>query len=371
MMRPISRVIIAIAAVLIAASASVSADAPEEARQLIEQGRIAEAYARLQAWVARVPDDPLALVLLASIEFDGTRSQEYYRRARQADPAGETAADALLGIARYYYARGLHSTATRLAQELVDTFSGSGEAPWATLLVGQSLLAAGQPAEAAEALTPLPGSDRSTLRVAATGVWAEAVLADRRPQEVIALLSAPAWSSSPYELSLLAEAFRASGQDSKARDIRRRTVLASRSWMGDSLRHGARAVPTSRAAESRSVPPQQAQATQPPQPLPQRPAERERQAPEPAPTESESASGNSFRGGPEGYSLQVGAFGSEENAVRLQRRLHEAGFEVVVRRTGSLHRVWVGNYVTVDAARAAMPEVGRASGLKPAIVRNR
>jgi len=355
----------------------LSAQSPEQARHLIEQGRIAEAYGQLQAWVERVPDDPVALVLLASVEFDGVRSQEYYRRAQQADPEGQTAPTALLGIAQCYYARGFYSTAHRLAQQVLEMFPASNEVPWATLLIGRSLLATEQPAEAAEQVKRLLVSNRPDVRVAATAIWAQAMLADRKPREVVEVLSAPGWSSFPYELSLLAEAYQASGQATRARDVRRQAELARRSWMADSLRYRALAPPTGRVPEpppapaERQVEPTQAGA---PSPQPVHKLERARSEPaesERASTETSVASDYLFRGGPKGYSLQVGAFGNPDNARSLQRKLRDAGYEVVVHRTGSLHRVWVGNYSSVEAARAAMPEVARASAVKPAIVRNR
>jgi len=357
------------------------AQTPEQARALIEQGRIAHAHAALEAWLTRVPDDPLALVLLASIEFDGARSQEYYRKAQQADPQGQTTPTCMLGIANYYFARGFYNTAQRLARQALERTVDSSSAPWAELLVGRCLLATGQDAEAAGEVRPLMSSPQPEVRIAAAGVWAEATLADGRPTEVIRALSREGWASYPYELSSLAEAYRANGDRAKARDVQWRATLARRAWKNDSLRH----VAPEAASRAAPVP---VPATSPEPPRVQGPAGRGTPAPPsgPAPPEQpaatpvasgasagaqQTADQNSFRGGPKGYSLQVGAFGNEGNAVRLREKLLAGGYEVIIRRTGSLHRVWVGNYASLDAARAEAPALKQATGLEPAIVRNR
>jgi len=362
---------------LILAPCLLRADAPEAARKLVEEGRTAEAYRQLQAWIERVPDDPPALVLLGALEFDGARSQEYYRRAQQADPDGASASAALMGIANFYFANGFYNTAHRLAQQVVDAFPSSVEAPWAVLLIGRSLLATGQPGEAIAQLRPLLASPHADVHIAAMGVWAEACLAARRPRDVIRALADPGWEAFPYELSLLASAYRATGQATKAREIQVRATRARREWTNQPLG------PTSLSAPASSVPEEPPRPVSPPQPAASAQAQTVPQpsAPEQQPTAPSArpsatagagtASVDEFRGGPKGYSLQVGAFGNEENALRVQRRLREAGYEVVIRRTASLHRVWVGNYPTSDAARAALPAVKQASGLQPAIVKNR
>lgn len=63
------------------------------------------------------------------------------------------------------------------------------------------------------------------------------------------------------------------------------------------------------------------------------------------------------------FSAQVGAFGSEENARGVARRLEEAGFQarVVLIRGSDFFRVRVGRFQTADEARALIERL-RASG---------
>ncbi len=321
-----------------------AAQSLSDAEQLIDSGRTGEAATMLQRFLDRNPDDPDALILMARATFDGAKSQEYYRRALDAAPEGPTAPRALMGIASFYFANGFYSNAHRLARQVVDGFPTAPEIEEALLIVGRSMFASGHKSDAIETLRPLLSSSDGTIRHAATIVWAEASLVIGQYQPVADVLGDPGWRSDPYAMILLAQASQRLGKTRDEQNARWRSTLARRAWYGETLSESTFSAPTAapRTTDDASDAP-----TSPVEP--------------PASAISEPTGS---------FSLQIGAFGSEENANRLADRVQQSGFIVNVRRTGSLYRVLVGQYVTRDEARDAMSAVRTASGQEAVIVRN-
>ncbi len=335
--------ILTLATLLLFLPRAGNAQSLSDAERLIDTGRTAEAATMLQRFLDRDPDNPEALILMARATFDGAKSQEYYRRALNAAPEGPTAPRALIGIASFYFANGFYSNAHRLARQVVDSFPTASEAEEALLIIGRSMFASGHKSDAIETLQPLLSSNDGTIRHAATIVWAEASLAIGRYQPVADVLGDPGWRSDPYAMILLAQASQRLGKTRDEQNARWRSTLARRAWYGETLTESTFTVPSATPRTTDSV----SDASSPDEP---------RVESMPEPTGS--------------FSLQIGAFGSEENANRLADRVRQSGFVVNVRRTGSLYRVLVGQYVTRDEARDAISAVRTASGQEAVIVRN-
>jgi cell division septation protein DedD len=72
------------------------------------------------------------------------------------------------------------------------------------------------------------------------------------------------------------------------------------------------------------------------------------------------------------FVLQVGAFGVQNNAQSLKERFDAFGYPVemisIVKDTRALFLVWVGNYATVEEARAAGQEVKRKMGVDAIVI---
>lgn len=340
-----SQIILTLTTLLLFFPRTGAAQSLSDAEQLIDSGRTGEAATMLQRILDRDLDNPEALILLARVTFDGVKSQEYYRRALDAAPEGPTAPRALIGIASFYFANGFYSNAHRLARRVVDGFPNAPEVEEALLVVGRSMFASGQKSNAIETLQPLLSSSDATIRHAATIVWAEAALAIGRYQPVADVLGDAGWRSDPYAMILLAQASQRLRKTRDEQNARWRSTLARRAWYAETLSESTFSAPSSTPIASDEV----SGATS---------------APDEPPTGSRPESTDSF-------SLQIGAFGSEENANRLANRVRQEGFTVNVRRTGSLYRVLVGQYVTRDEARDAISGVRSASGQEAVIVRNR
>ena len=175
---------------------------------------------------------------------------------------------------------------------------------------------------------------------------------------MIRLFQDPEWQRFPYILSLLADAYTAANNRTRARNFRWRSSSTRSAWQSPPL--PVRASATPREAIRVTLPEGDTSETpEPAEAMPQEPATEHLADP------AESASG------PRGYTLQVGAFGNESNALRLQEHLRGKGFEVTIRRTGSLHRVWVGHYASRDEAKADIPNVSQHVDTTPVITRNR
>jgi cell division septation protein DedD len=58
--------------------------------------------------------------------------------------------------------------------------------------------------------------------------------------------------------------------------------------------------------------------------------------------------------------VQVGAYGSRENATRVVSQLTGKGFKAFIAPSGSLHRVRVGPYATRADADRALADLRRA-----------
>ena len=348
-------------AIVFAAFLSVGAAAGpiDDARALISQGRIPEARQILLQLREQIARDPEIIVLLAQLEPDGARSQELYREALSLAPEEMTAPKAILGIADFYYARGFYANAHRMALQVVDVFPDSPLAPWASLLIGRCLDAAGQHDDAAETLRQLFTSHDADLRLAAAAAWARATLHSNQPREVIAAFAGTEWEGFPELQSLLSQAYRAAGQRSLGQSKAWAASAAERAWAAPPL-----ATDSGRPSVPTSAPPRTEQ--------PARQPEERRQTPtEQSAAQEPGTDANSFTGEHRGFSLQVGAFGNEENAMRMRDRLRAEGIESIIHRTGRLHRVWAGNYATRDEARGDIERVQGIADLRPVIVRNR
>lgn len=335
-------------ALSVLSTATIAARTLDEALRLIDAGDIARARSVAQAAVNASPDDPEALVLLARLTLDGSQSQELYRRALSADPPDPVAAAAHLGIATYYYASGFYNNAHRLAKLVVESYPGQPIIEDAQLLMGRAQVASGRLYDALQTLEPLLTVSDPGIRQAATIVWAEASLSLGRHTLVAGALSDPAWRTDPYAMGLLARAQSALGRTRDAQNSNWRQIVARRNWENEEL-----------GATPHSVPVTNVPAVQ--------------QAGEEDSREDASSTRDleTSRHTSERYSLQIGAFGSRENAERLANRVREAGYEVTLLQTQSLFRVLVGTYSTRDDARAAMDGVRNASGQEPVIVQSR
>ena len=308
------------------------------ARRFIENGRFSDARARLTTLLETNPGNGEIQSLLASLEFDGMRSQEIYRKALVAEDKSGVAR-AFLGIAEYYFARGFYSSAERMARRVIDQYPLSDHAPWARLIAGRCLLNTGDPGEASSELAPLLVSPDTRIQDAAAGAWALANLKVENSHVVIQELKRDRWRSNSYLQGILAKAYRASGKRRTAQRVSGRAATASARWASSRSVSRIRAIPTS--APSPSTP-----------------------TPAVAPTRPVGSSG--------GYALQVGTFGNAENVRRLVAKYRDGGFRVSVRQTGRLRRVLVGSYATRDDARADIPRVRAvAKGLNPVPVSTR
>ena len=331
----------------------------DDARRLVSEGKITEARELLIPLVEQLGNDPDVLVALAKIEPDGARSQELYRTALRLAPDGPTAPTALLGIADFYYARGFYNNAHRMAQQVIDLLPSPSQLPEARLLVGRCLNATGEYPEAIRILRPLMNSHNINTRQAAAHTWASAALSAGQPRDVIVAFAGTDWESHPDLLLLLARAYRNSGQRNTARTKERAAASARRAWKSRPLsRNGVQFIQTTPTPAQEITQTESAPVRQPTEPQTRTPT-------------SGYGQDDSFSGGNSGYSLQVGAFGNEANAIRLRDRLRTAGIEAVIHKTGRLHRVWAGNYSTTDEARADMNRVRETASLTPVIVRNR
>ncbi len=352
------RVLIA-CAVLVASV--VTAGTIEDAARLAASGRVDEARTLLRTHLLSNPEDHRAILAAAELEFDGTRSQDRYRAAlRLARDVGDegAAAASLIATAYFYYASGFYNNAQRIGRQVRDRYPGTPEAKRAILLIGRSLLAAGEAGPAVDELEPFLTEPDESLRIPITYVWAEAALASGQPAQVAEALSPPAWRSRRQAMNLLTRAYQSVGTDRQVRNSRWRARLALRAWEAESL-----------AAISRPAPPGRAIVRAPEPTSEPAPAASEASPttapPVATPTPAAVSTGHAF-------SLQVGAFGNRDNASRLQKTIEAGGYVVSIRRTGSLHRVLVGAFGTRDEARAAIPAVKRLAGTRedPVLVRN-
>lgn len=91
----------------------------------------------------------------------------------------------------------------------------------------------------------------------------------------------------------------------------------------------------------------------PPEPPRAMPAEPQPQTPPPAQSTSNPTPGD-------GWIVQVGAYGSRENANRVVSQLTGKGFKAFIVPSGSLHRVRVGPYASRADADRALADLRRA-----------
>lgn len=93
--------------------------------------------------------------------------------------------------------------------------------------------------------------------------------------------------------------------------------------------------------------------------------------PEPQPI-ARAAAGNTVAAG--GWMVQAGSYGSEHNALNLQKTLEKHGYHVQINRHSAAgkiyYRVWVGPYAERAAAEKAVPAINHIYGGKAKVVSN-
>lgn len=71
----------------------------------------------------------------------------------------------------------------------------------------------------------------------------------------------------------------------------------------------------------------------------------------------------------DGWFVQLGAFGSRENADALVARLRDGGYAAFITSVGSLHRVRVGPYADRAEADRVAARLGQQEGTSPSVIR--
>ncbi|PWG61177.1 hypothetical protein DEM34_17825 [Spiribacter halobius] len=96
------------------------------------------------------------------------------------------------------------------------------------------------------------------------------------------------------------------------------------------------------------------------------------EADDPAPTDEPSADGDDGAAAEGGFAVQVGGFGSRDNAIRLRDRLREDGFETWVDEAEvdgrTVHRVRVGPVPARDEAEALAQRLAESHELPGLII---
>ncbi|MDP6124634.1 MAG: tetratricopeptide repeat protein [Candidatus Latescibacteria bacterium] len=344
--------------------ASVSAAPLDKTRQAIERGAVSEAHSVLDRYLTDNPDDPEALVLRGRVEFEALRAQEYFDRVTQVAPTHPVAAEAMVEIAHYWFARGRYNAARPKAERVIENFPDSRWALDARLIVGRCLLATQQYGLAAETLAPLlrHGVPEPVRRAGAASL-ARAYSQSGRPAQAVRALTDPAFETDVYLLSLLIEATKKADRSADLSELMRqhmtlKSQIESRP-LADApppvtiapLKTPTETPPTRQPKRTERKPPTQVAKT-PPTAAPEEPVDR-------------------FAGGFKGWSVQVGAFTDRRKAVRLRAKLVAEGYaSAVVTAPNGLNRVWVGNAETRADVEEQIEPLKALLKLTPFVVPN-
>lgn len=221
--RPVLWALLWGAVVLGAAGWVFAADLLAEGRSLLEAQRYDLAREKLVAFLNAHPGDPEALFLLARVEPDGPKSQEYLQRIVDEAPQHELADDALAQIADYYYARGYYVTAQKHYLRVVQDYAGGDQSDKARFRIGQTYLALKKPAQARQALEELASQRRGSVwAVHANAALVDAYLLEEDWENAVSLaeelVADEAYKDlKAYLLKDIAEGYTRLGRDGEAK----------------------------------------------------------------------------------------------------------------------------------------------------------
>jgi len=127
---------------------SQSNSAVQEARNLMQQGKVEEARQVLQKHLRGHSKDVAALLLMGKLEKEGDVSLGYFKDVQRSSDVDKRAQEANLQIGYYYYVKGQYVTAIEILTAFKKQFTASDFMTQVLWILGQSYLATEQLEEA-------------------------------------------------------------------------------------------------------------------------------------------------------------------------------------------------------------------------------
>ncbi len=296
-----------------------------------------------------VPQDPEGILEWARVQEDGEVAEKLYLSILSDFPESPFADDALFALAMEHYSLGYHQRAEREFRRVVDEYPDSDRAEDAGYWNGVALLAVGDLDRAAERFQWLidryPPSEKSAWARNGLGdcfrLRGEFPLAAQTYEEM--LTTFPSADSESATLFHLAGVYEEMHEDAKALGLYVRLSKAyPETYEGvqaQAMAKGLSAVVGPATGDSAAASPARPE------------SEADRGSKPPAAPDPDTAGEVG-----ESWTVQVGAFGVEENATRLVRVLEAHGYRDVRIRTepsgtSPLYRVWVGIFSSESDAR--------------------
>ncbi|HKZ21663.1 MAG TPA: tetratricopeptide repeat protein [candidate division Zixibacteria bacterium] len=120
----------------------------QQARALMQQGKVEEARQILQKHLKEHSKDVSALLLMGKLEKEGDISLGYFKDVQRSSDVDKRAQEANLQIGYYYYVKGQYVTAIELLTTFKKQFTSSDFMPQVIWILGESYLATEQMEEA-------------------------------------------------------------------------------------------------------------------------------------------------------------------------------------------------------------------------------
>lgn len=120
----------------------------QQARALIQQGKVEEARQILQKHLKEHSKDVAGMLLMGKLEKEGDISLGYFKDVQRSSDVDKRAQEANLQIGYYYYVKGQYLTAIELLTTFKKQFTSSDFMPQVIWILGESYLATEQTEEA-------------------------------------------------------------------------------------------------------------------------------------------------------------------------------------------------------------------------------